>query len=401
MINSMLIAGTLLLNFVVGPSVSTAPATPAPAGAATAASLAVTDSFAPPPRPKRRRPTPARPAAQEPPADEVDQDPPPPRRPAGAPARRRATPVDESTEDTAADEEDEEEEKPRVKRSKRRRAVEEETEEDEDEDDEDEDDAPIASLPSVAPRMLSFQLSPMSFVGRNFAFTLPAPAALQKENTFPRVGIVAALEAYPLVRMAHGWFRKVGIGAAISADVGTAAMKVAGGAMVSYPVSQQRWSIDLRYAFTVGQRLVVIPALGLGSTSYDLKREGTGVAPSACDTSATVIMPCLTDISAKYIPLDLHLRIAVTDSVAVGLSGGYFLGSGAPQGNWKADQRVGKTSGYHGELGVNSMLNDWLAVRGALSYVHYDYAFSAGTGAYTAASETYYSVNFGAIVFTR
>jgi hypothetical protein len=57
-------------------------------------------------------------------------------------------------------------------------------------------------------------------------------------------------------------------------------------------------------------------------------------------------------------------------------------------------------SGFHVELGANLMLKDWLALRLAVPINRYSYSFnSGGPGMYSAATETYYGLALGAMVF--
>jgi hypothetical protein len=200
----------------------------------------------------------------------------------------------------------------------------------------------------------------------------------------------------------RGWFKRLGFGGSYAVEVGSAALKnAATGASLSYQVKQQRWSFDLRYAILAGARVVILPALGFGNNSFDLKRT---MAPSPMMCNSTATEPCLTDVGATQLVADLHIRIAATDTFGFSVAGGYYMGVGAPAGNWtQNNERVAKMSGYHAEVGANILLSDWLAVRGSLPFVHYGYAFSGGngTGVYTSASETYYGLNIGAIIFTR
>ena len=100
---------------------------------------------------------------------------------------------------------------------------------------------------------------------------------------------------------------------------------------------------------------------------------------------------------------DLHLRIAATPTFALSLTGGYLLGLGVGKGVGQIGSEAGSTSlaGFHGEIGASWMLTDWLAFQVAIPFMTYAYKFSGGTATYGSASETYYGLTVGAVVFTQ
>jgi hypothetical protein len=170
----------------------------------------------------------------------------------------------------------------------------------------------------------------------------------------------------------------------------------AGGPTVTFPVTQRRYAFDFRYAFIPGQRVVIVPALGLGNNTFNLKTN-MPTAPSACTLAAT--LPCLAGVEATYLVANLHLRVAATERLAVTLSGGYMLGLAVGRGNGKIGQeQAPKMTGFHVEVGVNQMLLDWLAVRVAGSFVRHTFAFSGGVP-YASANETYFGGNAGLVLF--
>jgi len=87
---------------------------------------------------------------------------------------------------------------------------------DEEEDDERPARGAAITLPAViAPHLVAFGLG-TSLMGRSFSFDAP----LQPESSFPRGGLVAALESYPLLR-ARGWYARFGVGASFGTEIGS------------------------------------------------------------------------------------------------------------------------------------------------------------------------------------
>ncbi len=400
-INLVFVAGTMVLSLIgtspapgLGAGEIAGPAAAIPAVPAVKVAARV-DSFSPPPKAaKKRKAPPARsPGSVQPESveEDVDEDQPPARRP--PPTTRRRLPVEEMESEAGEEEEEEDDdEKPKPKK-KRKRVVEEEEEEDE------EDDAPMASLPVILPRPISV-MAGVSAIGRSFAFNTMTQ---QKESTFPRPGIALTIEAFPLLRMPRGWHKRLGVGLTLAMEFGAAALaNMTTGASTSFPVTQRRWSLDVRYAIPLGERFVLVPALGYGTNAFDLKTlmPATQV-PTVCDSSST--MPCLADIYATYAVAGGHIRIAATESLAFSLSGGYFLGLSVSRGPGQlaVESTETKVSGFHIEPGVTFMLKDWLALRAAIPIVRYDYAFTNQMAVYKSATETYYGINGGAVIFMQ
>jgi hypothetical protein len=396
-INFAVVTGMLVVNLMGGPAASESWLGREIQAATVAA--AVIDPFNPPPKvKKRRRPRPPQPTGAPPETqftDEMDEEPPPPpRRASPPPTRHRPSAAEEPEPEqaAAAQADDEEDERSKPKRKSRKRVVEQEEEAEEEEEDE---GGSIASMPVIQPRVISFR-GGASTMGRSFQYNSP----LQKETTFPRPGVTLALESFPLLHMSNDWWRTIGVGFSLAMEFGAAALQQPGsGASISFPVSQRRWSADVRYAFPAGSHFVVVPALGYGSNVFDLKSL-MPVAPSACNNNQT--MPCLADINASHLVADLHIRIAATSGFGLSLTGGYYVGLGVAKGAGQIGSERPATafSGFHVELGATLMLIDWLALQAAAPYNRYSYSFSSGgAGTYSAATETYYGLTGGALIF--
>ncbi len=401
MLNSVaFVVGSLLVGFVTPPE----SLRPHAGVQARGTRVAVTvDSFSPPPqKAKKRRSAAPRPASSGTTnkvrgngLDETEDDKPPSRQPTPAPVPRRRAPASEDTaaqEDAAGDEEEEPDE-PRSRRvtSKRRLSK------DEEEEDEGDDVATaIASRPAVLPRLISFGLGGGAF-GRIFSFNTP----LQKESTFPRPGFAASLESYPLIRTDNGWLRTLGIGADLAMEFGSAALQQSGGGpTVSFPVTERRYAFDVRYAVTAGDRVVIVPAIGLGNSTFDLKTN-MPIPPSSCSDAMTT-QPCIPGVQVTYLVADLHLRVAAADDIALSLSAGYLLGLAVGRSRGQlGSEKSPVMSGLHFELGGSWMLNDWLAFRLAIPYIRHGFTFSGGTATYTSATETYFGGTVSALIFTR
>jgi len=313
-------------------------------------------------------------------AEEEDESPPPPQ-------RRRKPLIDESSNDEADKEEDAPKPKRRVLHKK-----DDEDEEEVDEDEEDDDDGPMEVMPVLLPRLVSLQLGISAF-GRSFRFNTP----LQNENSFPRIGGSVSLETYPLLLMSGGFYRRFGIGVVYERESGQAAVPQTNGSTVSFPVVQTRWHFDVRYPFNLGERVVVIPALGYGFSSFDLRRTPP-VNPSMCP--AGTADACLPDITLSNLVADLHVRIAANESLSFSLNGGYLLGLSVNRSIGTIGGEAAPTvAGYHAELGSTFLLTSWLGLFGRLSYVHYGYTFTGA--AYKSAAETYYGGIVGVTVFTK
>ena len=393
------VVGSLLVGFVTPPE----SLRPHAGVQARGTRVAVTvDSFSPPPpKAKKRRPATPRPAPSRPTTnvresdgtEDSEEDKPPPRQRTPPPVARRRAPASEDTadQDDAAGDEEEEPDKPRSKRATSKRRV---SNDDEEEDEEDVAATSIASRPAVLPRLMSFGLGGGAF-GRSFSFNTP----LQKESTFPRPGFAALLESYPLIRTDNGWLRTLGIGADLAMEFGSAALQQSGGGpTVSFPVTQRRYAFDIRYAVTAGDRVVIVPAIGLGNSSFDLKTN-MPIPPSSCNDAMNT-QPCIPGVQATYLVADLHLRVAAADDIALSLSAGYLLGLAVGRGRGQlGSEKSPAMSGLHFELGASWMLNDWLAFRLAIPFIRHSFTFSGGTATYVSARETYLGGTVGALIF--
>jgi hypothetical protein len=303
------------------------------------------------------------------------------------PTSRRRKPImmDESAEEEEGEEE-EDEEKPVVK--KRKRVVEEEEEEVED---------VIPSLQSVLPRIFNFELG-TGVVKRSFAYDQPT---MQGDNSF-RIGYQIGLEAYPLLVLPNGWIRTLGIGGSYAKEYGDAITESMTGMFTGYAVNQGRWGFDLRYAIPAGERVVLIPALGYGNMSVDLKRMSP-LAPSSCLTAE--MAPCFADIKSSYVSADFHIRVAASQMFALSLSGGYLLGLGVGSGmDQITAQAPAEMKGFHVEAGARFLINNWFAVYAGIPFRRHTFTFGAPpmgtTIMYRSADDTYYGFNAGVAVFT-
>jgi len=289
---------------------------------------------------------------------------------------------DEAEEDDSDDEDDEDH--PTV--SKRRRSS------DEEEDDDDDDDEGVASLPSIAPHLIALGVG-SSFLHRSFSFDRP----LQQDKGF-RIGYALDLESYPLLTTGPGWQQTLGLGFQYASEiVGTAGVHDSSSeALVSYPVKQARWGIDLRYALTFGEHVVIIPALGYGKLNVDLQRPSP-VAPSACMVGSE--LPCFADVNASHLTADLHIRIAVSPSFGLSLVSGVYRGLNISRAaGGIAAEAPASSNGFHVEPGVTMMLGDWFALQARLPIIRNSYAFglpSSGVALYRSATETYYGLVLG------
>jgi len=294
----------------------------------------------------------------------------------------------EGQEDKAEEEEEEEEEeeKPVPKRAKKK-VVE--------EDDEDEDEAePLASLPSIVPRLVTFGVGGSVF-RRSFAYS----SNLQGDTDLPRFGYRLALEAYPLLRL-PGALRMLGLGVWYEKEYGNAGASQTDGSTISFPVSHGRWGFDLRYAFALGERVVLAPALGFGKTTADLGRN-MPIAPLMCTATPASTPPCFGDVNASHLVVDIHLRIAATPTLALSLAGGYLPGLGVGRGTGGiAAMADASMTGFHAELGANLMLNDILALQASIPYWRYGYTFTTPAGGMPTpgAKDQYYGLVVGIAV---
>ena len=305
--------------------------------------------------------------------------------------RRRAVanPLAGAVSESDADEDDDEddEDRPRVRRSSKHHY-------DDDDEDDDDDELPMSSLPSIVPRLASIGVG-ASLMGRSFKYNTP----LQHESAFPRTGVRVDVEAFPLIRLHKGWFSKFGLGFNFEREVGRAAVAQSNGSTISYPVTQGRWSLDLRFAIPLGSRVVLVPAFGYGLSTFDLGRN-VPVNPSGCTNASTEA--CLADVPAAYLIADMDIRIAFNPSWALSFKAGYLpgMGVGRAMGQLGAESPA-TLVGYHVELGLAMSVLDWLTLRLDVPYRHLGYTFGGGTVSYTAASEDYYGVVLGLVAATQ
>ncbi len=275
---------------------------------------------------------------------------------------------------------------------------------DEDEDsgdgDDDEDQrgraAPINLAPVIAPHLIAFGLG-TSLMGRSFSYDAP----LQPESSFPRGGVVAALEAYPLLS-ARGWYARLGVGASFGTELGdaTGAAQADGGTL-SYKVSERRWELDVRYALPLHQRFLLVPRLGYGRSSYDLDRHPQP-SPSTCTSATTMTQVCLPDVGVSHVALGFDARFAATPRLGLSLGAAFLPAFGVARGMGQLGAEAAPSAiGFSTEIAASFQLLDWLALRAGLPVVRYSYTFSAPTVSYKAASEMYYGFTAGAVVFAR
>jgi hypothetical protein len=307
-----------------------------------------------------------------------------------APASRRRKPIimdDNQDEESDEAEEDDDEDGAKVVK-KRKRVVEEE-------DDETEDVIP--SLQPILPRLFNFELG-TSMQKRSFSYDLPT---MQGDNSF-RFGYEIGLEAYPMLALPNGWFRTLGLGGSYAKEYGDAITEGMSGMFTGYPVSQGRWGLDVRYAIPVGERVVLMPAVGYGNMSADLKRMSP-LSPSSCLTAETA--PCFADIKTSYVSADFHIRVAASETLGLSLSGGYLAGLGVGSGMDQISAQAPATmKGFHVEAGVRFLIKDWFAVYASVPFRRYSFTFgpppSGTTIMYRAAGDTYVGATAGVALFT-
>jgi hypothetical protein len=308
-----------------------------------------------------------------------------------APKRRRPIKMEDSQEEGEdegeGDDDEDDDDKPKV--TKRRKRVVEEEEEDVAE--------PISSQPSVIPRLVTFEIG-TAVMRRSFAFN---QASLQKDKGI-RIGYQLALESFPLVSQPSGWYRTLGLGIWYEKEYGDATQSGANGLFMGYPLNQSRWGFDARYAIPAGDWVVIMPAVGYGHLGADLQSTTTTVAADCAATSAT---PCFGDINASYLSADVHIRVGLTPTTAVSLSGGYFQGIGVSRGmDQITNQAPASMNGFHVDAGATMLLGDYFALQVAIPFRRYVFAFDAPTGSsftYRGATDVYYGVIAGISVVTK
>jgi hypothetical protein len=171
---------------------------------------------------------------------------------------------------------------------------------------------------------------------------------------------------------------------------------------MGYPLNQSRWGFDARYAIPAGDWVVIMPAVGYGHIGADLQRT-TAVAPSDC--TSTQGDPCFGDVSASYLSADVHIRVGLTPTVALSLSGGYFQGLGVSRGmDQITNQAPASMNGFHVDAGATMLLGDYFALQVAVPFRRYIFAFDAPTGStftYRGATDMYYGLIAGVAVLTK
>jgi len=322
-------------------------------------------------------------------------------KPARAPAgggdsgsrRRRPIKMDDSAEegdDEGAEEGDDEDDEDRPKVVKKRKRVVEE---------EDEEAEPIASQPSVIPRLFNFQLGG-AMIRRSFAYDV----GTQQGDKGVRLGYALALESFPLVTQPSGWYRTLGIGVEYEKQYGDATYnEPMTGMFNGYSFSQSRLAFDARFAIPAGEWVIVMPAVGYGRVGADLERT-TPFMPGTCVSTSTE--PCFADVVATYVSMDLHIRVGFSPTFAMSLAGGYLIGLAVGQG---ADQITaglagGSMKGFHVELGAKALITDWLAVQATIPIRRYSIALDTpmgGMATYRGATDMYYGLVAGIAVMTK
>jgi hypothetical protein len=259
--------------------------------------------------------------------------------------------------------------------------------------DDDREDGETQSLAVIAPRLVSLGVG-TSLIGRSFHFNAP----LQPESTFPRAGVALALESFPL-RFMDNWVAGFGVGVSFAKEIGSAGARQADGGTLSYPISEQRWGVDVRYAVPLGQRFLLVPLFGYGSSTYEVQRRNQ-VAPSTCAGNSTQV--CLPDVQLSHLTLGFDARMALAPLLAISAGAAFLPGFGLGKGMGALGSEADAvTRGFSGEVAFTWQLIDWLALRAALPVTHYAHQFSGRNLPYSSASETYYGAVVGATVFTR
>jgi hypothetical protein len=375
-------SATIVLITILGAAGS--PSVPAPSGALTAPLYAAKPLWAPKKSPKAA------------PADESEEEllkPKAPRpTPASHTAKRPRIKMDESAEEEEEEEgeEEEEEDRPVVTKKVKKRYVEEEEEDEPD---------PLLSLFPVLPRKVSFGMGAVA-LRRSFAYN----AVSQGETEFPRFGYQFNLESFPLLSMGSA-VRFLGLGVWYSKQMGNAGVTQTDNSTVSYPISHGGWGFDARYAIPIGERVVLVPALGYGKSTVKLEstRAPDVATPTLC--SLTTTRPCFGDVDASHLSVDMHIRVALSSIFGISLSGGYWQGLSVARGNGTiAAEAEASLKGFHVELGGNMLINNYFALQASIPYQSYGYSFTAAPGGtaplYSSAKDNYYGIIAGFAVMT-
>ena len=108
----------------------------------------------------------------------------------------------------------------------------------------------------------------------------------------------------------------------------------------------------------------------------------------------------------KYNASDLHIRVGLSPTFAMSLSGGYLLGIAVGKGMDQITAEVpgGSMKGFHVDLGASVLIADWLAVQATVPVRRYSIALDAPMGAafmYRGATDMYYGLIAGIAVMTK
>src|SRR5207237_624915 len=119
-----------------------------------------------------------------------------------------------------------------------------------------------------------------------------------------------------------------------------------------------------------------------------------------CAANSTQV--CIPDVGVSHLALGVDARLALTNRLGLSLAVAFLpaFGVGRGLGQLGAESPA-SARGVSGELAMTWQLLDWLAVRAALPLVSYSYQFSGQNLTYRSASEMYYGLTAGAVVFTR
>jgi hypothetical protein len=260
----------------------------------------------------------------------------------------------------------------------------------------DDDETITPSLPVVATHVVSFGLGG-SLMGRRFQFD----TALQQEKTFPRPGAVAALELYPLMLAGTDWFTRFGVGASFEREFGSAGLSQADGGTLEYGITEERWSVDVRYAYAAGERWVLVPRVGFGHSGYDVQRKTETTPPSMCTANATSV--CLPDVTYSHFVLGAEARVAFTPSFGMWLGAAFLpaFGVGRAPGQLGVENAPASSIGFGGSLGATWQLGEWLALQASIPVSRTNFVIDGPNNAYRSASEMYYGLVVGAVVWAK
>lgn len=252
--------------------------------------------------------------------------------------------------------------------------------------------APIVTAPApktvVTPRVITVGTA-LTMVGRHFNFDAP----LQKERSFPRLGMALDLEVQPLrywdlggLGIAFGWQRETGQ-AVLPRDEGEERLEIV----------EQRWTLGVGWDFEIGDRLVLTPDIGLARVEFQA-RNALEALPSQCPAWSTDI--CLPRVDLLGARTGARVKAALTDDVGLvgavhGLAG---LDLDGTPGALAAEANT-TTFGYDAEVALLWRLADWVAARAAFTFTSLRHSFSSSQDiGYTRADERYYAGAVGLVV---